>query len=69
MCILPLFYFMASASFRRDSEAHGLAKAIWIAVFKDYSGKLGILSPIQGSEVNLQKPQERPGQNKYEKQH
>ena len=40
---------MASASFRRDSEAHGLAKAIWIAVFKDYSEKLGILSPIQGS--------------------
>ena len=37
MCVLPLFYFMACASFRRDLETHGFAKALWNSVFKNYS--------------------------------
>ena len=37
MCVLPLFYFMACASFRRDLETRGFAKALWNSVFKNYS--------------------------------
>ena len=37
MCVLPLFYFMACASFRRDLESYGFVKAFLIAVTRNYS--------------------------------
>ena len=37
MCVLPLFYFMACSSFRRDLESYGFIKAFWIAVTRNYS--------------------------------
>ena len=37
MCVMPLFYFMACASFRRDLESYGFIKAFWIAVTRNYS--------------------------------
>ena len=33
--LVPSFYFMACAEFRRDLETHGLLKAFWIAITKD----------------------------------
>ena len=33
--ILPSFYFMASADFRRDLETKGIIKAFWMALTKD----------------------------------
>ena len=37
MCVIPLFYFMACASFRRDLESYGFIKAFWIAITRNYS--------------------------------
>ena len=33
--VVPSFYFMACAEFRRDLETYGLLKAFWIAITKD----------------------------------
>ena len=33
--VIPSFYFMACADFRRDLEAYGLLKAFWLAITKD----------------------------------
>ena len=33
--VLPSFYFMACADFRRDLHSHGVVKAFWIAFTKD----------------------------------
>ena len=33
--VVPSFYFMACADFRRDLETHGLLKAFWIAITRD----------------------------------
>ena len=37
MCVLPLFYFMANASFRRDLEEYGFLKALYYAVSNNHS--------------------------------
>ena len=33
--VVPSFYFMACADFRRDLETFGLLKAFWLAITKD----------------------------------
>ena len=33
--VLPSFYFMASADFRRDLEANGIIKSFWLALTQD----------------------------------
>ena len=33
--VVPSFYFMACADFRRDLETYGLLKAFWLAITKD----------------------------------
>ena len=33
--VLPSFYSMASADFRRDLETNGMIKAFWMALTKD----------------------------------
>ena len=33
--VIPSFYFMACADFRRDLETYGLLKAFWLAVTKE----------------------------------
>ena len=33
--VIPSFYFMACADFRRDLERYGLLKAFWLAITKD----------------------------------
>ena len=33
--VIPSFYFMACADFRRDLETNGLLKAFWLAITKD----------------------------------
>ena len=33
--VVPSFYFMACADFRRDVEMYGLLKAFWLAITKD----------------------------------
>ena len=35
LSVVPSFYFMACAEFRRDLETYGLLKAFWIAITKD----------------------------------
>ena len=33
--VVPSFYFMSCADFRRDLETFGLLKAFWLAITKD----------------------------------
>ena len=35
--VLPMFYFMACASFRRDLETQGVLKSLCIAVFRNHN--------------------------------
>jgi hypothetical protein len=34
--VVPSFYFMACAEFRRNLETYGLLKAFWIAITDNY---------------------------------
>ena len=50
VCVLPSFYFMACADFRRDLENHGIIKAFWIAVTKNTYDNQSMLALV-GADV------------------